>query len=193
VPHGGAGVGRELALAIGSAVHLLLERLPAYPAERHEALAARLLAHGFPGLADEHRRAAWNEAARVLAMPEAASVFGPGSLAEVAAAMPGPGGLRMTGRLDRLVVGPDEVVIVDFKTDRAPPPSAAEVPRGYLAQLGAYRAAVSAAFPGRPVTAALLWTAGPRLMRLDHRLIELAFRDSMADTFRNIDSAAVPS
>ena len=191
--HGGAGIGRELALAIGNAVHLLLERLPAYPAERHEALAARLLARGVPKLAEEHRRAAWDEAARVLASREAATVFGPDSLAEVAAAMPGPGGLRMTGRIDRLVVGPDEILIVDFKTDRAPPATASEVPRGYLAQLGAYRAAVSAAFPGRPVAAALLWTAGPRLMRLDHRLIELAFREGMADTFRNIDSAAVPS
>ena len=186
--HGGAGIGRALALRLGSSVHRLLERLPGHAAEKREALAARLLAHEFPDLADEHRRAAWAEAAAVLAMPGAELIFGPDSLAEVAAAIPGPDGVRMTGRIDRLVVGSDNVLVIDFKTDRALPASAAEVPRGYLAQLGAYCTAVAAAFPGRRVEPALLWTAKPTLMRFDSGLVDLAFRQILMDASRNIDS-----
>ena len=183
-PHGGAGVGRALALRLGSAVHRLLERLPDHRADRRETLAARLLAHEFADLSENHRRAAWAEAAAVMAMAGADSIFGGESLAEAAAAIPGPGGVRMTGRIDRLVVTADEVLIVDFKTDRAPPASAAEVPKGYLAQLGAYRAAMQAAFPGRRIDAALLWTAksgaaGPALMRLDPCAVDLAYSESL--------------
>lgn len=187
-PHGGTGIGREMALALGSAVHLLLERLPAHPAEAREILAVRLLAHDFPELAAERREAAWAEARRVLAMPAAGIIFGPDSLAEVSAAIPGPDGRRMIGRIDRLIVTSDEILILDFKTDRAPPASVAGVPRGYLAQLGAYRAALVPAFPGKPVTTALLWTAGPEMMRLDGGTVDGAFRAAVAETTRNIDS-----
>ncbi len=177
--HGGAGVGRALALRLGSAVHRLLERLPDHPEGRREALAGRLLTHEFADLDGEHRRAAWAEAAAVMAMAEAESVFGGESLAEVAAAIPGPGGIRMTGRIDRLVVAAEEVLIVDFKTDRVPPASAADVSHGYLAQLGAYRAAMRTAFPGRSVGAALLWTTGPALMRLDPAALDGAYGESL--------------
>jgi ATP-dependent helicase/nuclease subunit A len=112
-------------------------------------------------------------------MPEAAEIFGPGALAEVGAVMPGPGGTRMTGRIDRLVVRPEAVLIVDIKTDRVPPPGPEAVPAGYLAQLGAYGAAVAGAWPGRAVATALLWTAGPTLMPINPELTERAFRASL--------------
>jgi ATP-dependent helicase/nuclease subunit A len=59
---------------------------------------------------------------------------------------------------------PDSVLIVDFKTLRPVPRSAAEVPPAYLDQLAAYRAAIAAVYPGKAVRCALLWTDGPVLM-----------------------------
>ena len=38
------------------------------------------------------------------------------------------------------------------------------MPAAYLAQLAAYRAAVSAVYPGKTVRCALLWTEGPALL-----------------------------
>ncbi len=166
-PHGGAGVGREAALRFGRAVHLLLERLADRPAALRAGLAERLLADGFGDLAAAQRQLAWDEAARVLAMPEAAALFKPGTLAEVGVVIAGPGGTRMTGRIDRLAVGTTEVLIVDIKTDRMPPAAPEAVPAGYLAQLGAYRSAIAAAWPGRSIATALLWTARPELMRVN--------------------------
>jgi ATP-dependent helicase/nuclease subunit A len=114
-------------------------------------------------------------------MPEAAVLFAPDTLAEVGVVIPGPGGTRMTGRIDRLVVGAGEVLVVDIKTDRVPADDPGSVPAGYLAQLGAYQAAIAAAWPDRPVAGALLWTARPALMRINPELTASAFRASLGN------------
>jgi ATP-dependent helicase/nuclease subunit A len=58
------------------------------------------------------------------------------------------------------------VLVVDYKTNRPPPATVESVPRAYLAQMAAYRAALRLVYPGRAVRCALLWTEGPRLMEL---------------------------
>ncbi len=45
---------------------------------------------------------------------------------------PGQPKALVSGQIDRLVVTPNEVLIVDFKTNHAPPKAAAEAPRGYV-------------------------------------------------------------
>ncbi|HSF96127.1 MAG TPA: double-strand break repair helicase AddA [Thermohalobaculum sp.] len=172
-PHdeaGGAGAGRDLALLRGAAVHRLLEVLPG---RGEEGLAERLLALEFPDLPAGVAEAAVSEALAVMAAPFAAEIFGPGSLAEAAIALdlPQVAPERLLGRIDRLVIGPDRVLAVDFKTDARAPESEDRVPMAYLAQLGAYRAALAAVWPDRPVEAAFLWTKVPRLMRLDARVL----------------------
>ena len=77
----------------------------------------------------------------------------------------------MLGRIDRLVIRPERVLVVDFKTDARPPVSADETPTNYVLQLGCYRAAVAALYPDRVVDAAILWTAGPVLMMLDREIL----------------------
>ena len=59
----------------------------------------------------------------------------------------------VSGQIDRLVVTPSEVLIVDYKTNHAPPATAAEAPQGYIRQLGLYRAAL--AETGKPFPAEL--------------------------------------
>jgi ATP-dependent helicase/nuclease subunit A len=46
------------------------------------------------------------------------------------------------------------------------PKNEADVARGYLAQMALYREALRRIFPGKKLVCGLLWTAGPRLMRL---------------------------
>ena len=59
-----------------------------------------------------------------------------------------------------------EVLIVDFKTNHAPPEKPAEAPLGYVRQLALYRAVLQKLYPQRPVRAALLWTERPELMEI---------------------------
>ena len=81
----------------------------------------------------------------------------------------------------RLFDSPDGgVLAVDFKTDPVPPFAEDAVRPEYLAQLGAYRAALSRLYPGRAVSVAILWTAGPRLMRLPDALVDAAFAAARA-------------
>ena len=63
------------------------------------------------------------------------------------------------------------MVILDYKTNRPPPLVEADTPPLYLRQMAAYRAAVAAIYPDRPVRCAILWTDGPRLMWLSDAVL----------------------
>ena len=96
-----------------------------------------------------------------------AEVFGPGSRAEVgvagtAAAL--PAGLRISGRIDRLVVLPDRVLAADFKTNRPSPARIEDADPAYIRQMALYSAVLAEIFPGRAIEAAIVWTDGPKLM-----------------------------
>ena len=76
--------------------------------------------------------------------------------------------------IDRLLVGPDRVQIVDFKTNRPPPQDVANVAPAYRRQMACYRALLAGIFPEKPIDCALLWTYGPRLMALPDSLLASA-------------------
>ena len=75
-------------------------------------------------------------------------------------------GARLNGHIDRLAITPDEILVVDFKTNRPPPSEVDGVSTLYIAQMALYRAALSKVFPSRRIACALIWTEGPRLMPL---------------------------
>ena len=80
--------------------------------------------------------------------------------------------LKLIGQIDRLVDLGDEVLIVDYKTNRPPPPKVEQVAAAYLFQLAAYRLALREIYAGRRVKAALLWTDGPRIMAIPDALLD---------------------
>jgi len=164
----------------GAAIHALLEHLPGVaPAERLRR-GGRFLAGAYGGF-EEAMRAAWlSEAVGVLEDEAFAAVFAPDALAEAPIAGRLDGGVRVQGVIDRLVVGEREILCVDYKTNRPPPARAEDVPAAYLAQMGAYRALLGKAFPGRPVKTALLWTFAPRLMALPDALVDHALATALA-------------
>ena len=99
-----------------------------------------------------------------------APLFAPGSRAEVPiVGYRLDGASAVSGQVDRLAVTPTEVLIADYKSDRAVPRRIEDIPRGYVAQLALYRAVLRALYPNHAVRAALVWTAGPALMELPAR------------------------
>ncbi|HSR71334.1 MAG TPA: PD-(D/E)XK nuclease family protein, partial [Kiloniellales bacterium] len=78
----------------------------------------------------------------------------------------------VSGQVDRLVVTPERVLVVDYKSNRPAPAAESEVPALYLRQMAAYRALLARVYPDRPVACALLWTDGPRLMQLSDAALE---------------------
>ena len=106
-----------------------------------------------------------------------APVFGPGSRAEVAVAGRAPElppGVVVSGRLDRLVVTPDRVLVVDYKTNRPAPAAVENADPAYIRQLAVYVAVLKALYPDRAVEAALVWTDGPQLMPVPQGLMDQA-------------------
>jgi ATP-dependent helicase/nuclease subunit A len=153
----------------GQVAHILLARLPELPPENQRGAALTYCEqNGFtPELAEE--------VMAVLKHPDFAAAFGPDSQAEVAfqAALPAFGEkAQITGRIDRLAVTPEEVLILDYKTNRPPPDREEDVDPVYLAQMALYRDGAARIFPGRRIVCGLVWTDGPRLMRLSGALLD---------------------
>jgi ATP-dependent helicase/nuclease subunit A len=156
----------------GSLIHALLARLPEIAEPERRVIAERFLrSHGVP---EDEIDSLTSESLGILDHPDFKVAFAHGTRAEVPVAADVPEiapGMRIDGRIDRLAVTDDEVLIVDFKTDRVPPANESEVPASYVAQMACYRAAMARIFPEHRICCALVWTGGPRLMALsDARL-----------------------
>jgi ATP-dependent helicase/nuclease subunit A len=147
----------------GLLVHRLLQGLPELPAAERAAAASRYLALPVHGLGADEQAEIAAETLAVLAEPGLAALWGPDSRAEVPV-VGLVGEHALAGQIDRLVVTPDRVLIVDFKTIRPVPSRPEEVPAPYLQQLAAYGAALARIYRDRPVDCAFLWTDGPVLM-----------------------------
>ena len=168
------------ALLRGTLVHLLLDHLPALPAADRRTAAARLIAaradaDAVPtdGLIDD--------ALGVIDAPDLAPIFAPEALAEVGITAEIPGLGRLHGSIDRLIVAPDVVTAVDFKTNRAVPARAEDVPDGLLRQMGAYAAALAQIYPDRRIETAILWTRTATLMKLAEPLTTAALDRARLD------------
>jgi len=161
----GDGLDEETAMARGSALHLLLEHLPSADPADHAAIAAALVP---------------DATLRADVLPEAQAtlsahpgLFTAAALAEVeitATLL----GRPMRGTIDRLIVEPDRVLAIDFKTNRVIPATAAETPEGILRQMGAYALALAQLFPGRRIETAILWTRKAQLMPLPPDIVSAA-------------------
>lgn len=154
----------------GLIIHRLLEKLPALPSSDRHLVAARYLTRT-ETLSDIEQADILAAVFRVLDHPDFAALFQPDSLAE--ASIAGMiGGQPVGGIIDRMRVTDDEVLIVDYKSNRPPPSTAEATPPQYLTQMAAYRDLATQTFPGRTVKTALLWTEAPRLVVLPNALLD---------------------
>lgn len=161
----------------GRLIHRLLQTLPDLAPVRWRDATEHFLAAATPALSEGERREICDIVIALLEHVDFAPLFAAGSRAEV----PLVGQIEYQGRpllisaqIDRLCVNDQEVLIVDYKTNRPPPREIAKVPAAYVTQMAAYRALLQQIYPGTRVRAALLWTEGPFLMELPENLMEAA-------------------
>ncbi|WP_299908079.1 double-strand break repair helicase AddA [uncultured Paracoccus sp.] len=178
---GGSGeeADRDAAMLRGTRLHLLLEHLPGSITEDWPAIARAALAGAEGGLPDADEMAGLlAEAEAVIGAPDLAAVMTPGPgetvLTEVGLTAPLPGIGTLHGSIDRLIVGPDRVLAVDYKSNVEVPADPALTPLGILRQMAAYRAALRLIYPGHRVEAAVLWTATRSLMPLPDAVLDQA-------------------
>ena len=159
----------QQALKRGSAIHLLLQELPDLDEASRPAYAARKGRR--LGLSDE-------DVAGLLALmdqPELKPLFAPGGGAqsEVSFRARLSGGEALLGQVDRLLVTPAAITVLDYKSD-VRPPDALGATHPYVRQMALYAQALAAAHPGRTVHTGLLWTSTGRVDWLSPPLLEQA-------------------
>ncbi|MCF8462397.1 MAG: UvrD-helicase domain-containing protein [Rickettsiaceae bacterium] len=70
------------------------------------------------------------------------------------------------GRVDLIILKPDEVMIVDYKTDHNPPTTISAIPNNYKLQLNSYAKSVKVVYPDKNITTYILWIKSGDLMRI---------------------------
>jgi ATP-dependent helicase/nuclease subunit A len=166
----------------GDLLHRLLQRLPEIPAAERKALALRFLASVAHEVAAAEREKMADEAIRVIAHPDLIELFGADSRAEVnfLAHLPAAGGQEILGRIDRLAVTKDCVLIADFKTGK--PPAGQDAPGNYLRQLAIYRDVMARIYPGRAMRALLVWTDTGAIQEIAAESLNAAYTSRAAVT-----------
>ena len=161
----------------GLALHKLMQVLPGIAGQERESAAERYLARVGAGWSAAERRNMLASVEAIFANPDFTPIFSENSRAEVA--IMGSLDIRgrkrsVSGKIDRLAVTPDSVLIVDYKTNRPAPAMLSEVPPAYCLQLALYRELLKPLYPGRKIRAALLFTETPLLIELPPQTMDEA-------------------
>ncbi|GAK71516.1 double-strand break repair helicase AddA [Agrobacterium rubi TR3 = NBRC 13261] len=168
-------VSSGLALQRGRLVHRMLQTLPEYPPDQREDAARRYAERAARFWPDKERESLIRSTLAVLSEPALQSAFSANSRAEISIM----GTLRLgtkdyavSGRIDRLAVEGDRVILVDYKTNRVPPVKDADIPLAHKAQLAIYKSILAPLYPGKNFTCALVYTENASFVTLsDEALI----------------------
>lgn len=173
-PVEGPALGERKSLAErGLLMHKLFEKLPDVRAAQDDETKVRAIALNWLAGRDVAGAEAEEMVSEVLSVMAAhPELFVPGGLAE-APIMGIVDGHVVTGVVDRLIVRDDKVLVIDFKTGTFVPNSVAQMPPGHQQQMALYTAVLEGVFPGKSVEAALLYTAGPKLILLGGKQLHL--------------------
>ena len=106
-----------------------------------------------------------SEVLNLLQNPEFAVIFGKNSRAEVPVIGEVDGKI-ISAQLDRLVILPQKIMIVDFKTNRPAAKNLEQTPLNYVKQLAAYAELLHKIYSDKTVETYILWTNETRLMRV---------------------------
>ncbi len=178
--------GDDAARRRGIALHAALEVLPSVPRARWSEVAAALVPASEPVFSAEE---ILGVAVALLDAPHLAHLWAPDALVEVDLTGPLPGGGTVAGAVDRLILGPERVLAVDYKSNASIPADPADVPEGILRQMGAYGAVLSHVYPGRRIDLAILWTRTATLMPVDAGVASEALARGLRDLDRGAGGA----
>jgi ATP-dependent helicase/nuclease subunit A len=169
LPGDPAEVDEEDAKARGTQIHRLLEHLPMAPPEERHSLGLQLIQSDDSALVDEIRG--------LLDQPGLQWLWTDEALREVDITADLPGIGRIHGAIDRLIVGPDKVTAIDYKSNRIVPKRPEQTPLGLTRQLGVYAMALHKIYPDHNIEVAILWTHTGDLMVLPDDLLHEAMID----------------
>ena len=160
----------------GKTIHTLLQFLPSIPIEKRNKAAEKFMERADAKYSTEEKNEIIKEVISVINSTEFSEVFSENSRAEVPVSGQ-VGNYLVSGQIDRLVVTENEVLIIDYKTNREPPVSKEKISRSYIVQMSAYQALLSQIYPDKKIRCALIWTAIPKLVELEEKMLTIDLSD----------------
>ena len=142
----------------GTIIHKMLQFLPQSKENQIDTARKYLKQNGF---SDKDTTQIVSEITKVLNNPEFADIFGEYSRAEV----PIMGKVKnriISAQIDRLIIMPDKIKIVDFKTNRR----VEKIPPAYINQLKVYAELIKTIYPDKSIEAYILWTNKLQLTKI---------------------------
>jgi len=159
--------GQEKRFVRGNITHKLLEFLPDLHKGSQVNAAQKFVSKQVSDFSSEVRESIVQEVLDIIHHPEYSPFFAKGSMAEVPVTGLMDDNRIVSGQIDRLVIDDNDIWIVDYKTNRPPPVDPANIPSVYRKQLKAYKDTIQEIYPKHTIHCGILWTDGPRFVRLD--------------------------
>lgn len=149
----------------GSIIHRLLQFLPDIAPNERCTKIDSFIRRKAPEFSDNDIKKISNEIISLLENPDFGAVFGENSKAEVPI-MGEVNGKIISGQIDRLVIDKQQIIVVDFKTNRLAATNIKEVPTVYISQLGAYKDLLVKIYPHHSIKTYILWTNTANMMEI---------------------------
>lgn len=145
------------AMLRGKIIHKILEYLPEIDKEKRFEAGTRFLKKYANELHDNERAEILKNVIELTERDDLQFIFSKNSKAEV----PVTGVIDnyvISGRIDRIAITDNEVIIVDYKTNRKTPKNNDEIDKSYIRQMDLYRKALLNIYPDKNVRCFLIWT-----------------------------------
>lgn len=160
----------------GTLIHELLETLPQIEKSRQLEQAQKRLARENQ-ITDDLKADIINEALKIINDAQFGDLFSQDSRTEVAIMGKSkllPNDMIINGMIDRMIIKPNEILVLDYKTNRPPPKNINDVPSQYINQMACYWALLHETYPSHKIKCALLWTDVPDLMEIPQDFMKSA-------------------
>ncbi|MDI7863024.1 double-strand break repair helicase AddA [Rhizobiaceae bacterium n13] len=170
----------DRSLERGRLLHRLLQFLPEFDPTEREAAAYRYAERAARFWPPGERRDLVRSALAVMDHPDLRSVFSAHGQAEVAVMGTlklGTQEFAISGRLDRMAVMDESVVLLDYKTNRTPPQAVAGISLAHRAQLAIYREILKPLYPTRRIDCVLVYTETAQIFTLDDAVLSAALAE----------------
>ena len=145
------------AMLRGKLIHKLLQYLPEINLNNRKSKAKEFLNKYKNDISGNVIEEILEAVFSVLNNDSVKHIFGEGSKAEVPI-VGVVGEFVISGRIDRILVTEDEVLVVDYKTNNNVPKRKDDINEKYIKQMNAYKGALREIYPERKIKCVLIWT-----------------------------------
>ena len=165
------GATNKAAAERGKLLHSLFQRLPDIAPDKRFEVGDKWLEQQKSIENDTDRKEMLDTVLAVIEKDEWRALFSANGLAEAPIAAVVDEHV-ISGTVDRLLIGEDDIRVVDFKTGRKVPQEIERAPIAHLRQMAAYTAALRKIFPDKNISAGLLYSHAPVLLEIPEKLLD---------------------